>query len=210
MADVLVWGGSGHGRVVADVARSIGYLVAGYADVDLKRLGSVVDGLGARVLGDDAFLEAWLAEDDTRILAMGVGANQLRLAMSQRFVDDRLPTLVHPSAVIAAPMRVGPGSVILAGVVINASAVIGRAAIINSASVIEHDVVVGNGVHISPGAVLTGECRVDEEAWVGANATVLPGIRIGARAMVGAGAVVLADVPAGSTVVGNPARVIRS
>ena len=46
-------------------------------------------------------------------------------------------------------------------------------------------------------------------AKIGANATLLPGVVIGENALVGAGAVVVSDVPAGTVVVGNPARVIR-
>jgi acetyltransferase-like isoleucine patch superfamily enzyme len=45
-------------------------------------------------------------------------------------------------------------------------------------------------------------------AKIGANATLLPGVVVGENALVGAGAVVVRDVPAGSVVVGNPARVI--
>ena len=48
---------------------------------------------------------------------------------------------------------------------------------------------------------------VERGASIGAGAVLLPGIRIGAGALVGAGAVVTVDVPAGSTVVGNPARI---
>lgn len=50
---------------------------------------------------------------------------------------------------------------------------------------------------------------VEEGASIGSGATILCGVTIGAGAMVGAGAVVTKDVPAGATVVGNPARVIR-
>jgi 2,3,4,5-tetrahydropyridine-2-carboxylate N-succinyltransferase/tetrahydrodipicolinate N-acetyltransferase len=39
---------------------------------------------------------------------------------------------------------------------------------------------------------------------------VINGVEIGANAIVGAGAVVIKDVPAGATVVGNPARVIKT
>jgi maltose O-acetyltransferase len=45
--------------------------------------------------------------------------------------------------------------------------------------------------------------------WIGARATILGGARIGSGAIVGAGAVVDGDVPSGSTVAGNPARIVR-
>jgi acetyltransferase-like isoleucine patch superfamily enzyme len=44
---------------------------------------------------------------------------------------------------------------------------------------------------------------------IGAGVIILPGITIGEGALVGAGAVVVNDVPAGTVVVGNPARVIK-
>jgi UDP-2-acetamido-3-amino-2,3-dideoxy-glucuronate N-acetyltransferase len=47
-------------------------------------------------------------------------------------------------------------------------------------------------------------------ASLGTGATILSGLEIGERAVVGAGAVVTRDVPAGSTVVGNPARIMTS
>jgi acetyltransferase EpsM len=38
---------------------------------------------------------------------------------------------------------------------------------------------------------------------------LLPNISVGKWATVGAGAVVIKDVPAGATVVGNPAKIIK-
>jgi len=46
-------------------------------------------------------------------------------------------------------------------------------------------------------------------ASIGTGATILGGLEIGAGAIVGAGAVVTRTVPAGATVVGNPARIIK-
>jgi maltose O-acetyltransferase len=50
--------------------------------------------------------------------------------------------------------------------------------------------------------------RIGRHAWIGGGAIILPGVSIGDDAVVGAGAVVTRDVPAGTTVVGNPARPI--
>jgi len=47
-------------------------------------------------------------------------------------------------------------------------------------------------------------------ARVGGGAVLLPGIEIGEEAFIGAGAVVTRDVPAGTLVVGSPARYLRS
>jgi len=52
-------------------------------------------------------------------------------------------------------------------------------------------------------------CRVGSYVYVGFGVIVLPGVTIGDHCLIGAGAVVTRDVPAGSVVVGNPARVLR-
>jgi acetyltransferase-like isoleucine patch superfamily enzyme len=50
---------------------------------------------------------------------------------------------------------------------------------------------------------------VKKGASIGSGATILSNVTIGERAIIGAGAVVTRDVPAGTIVVGNPARVLR-
>lgn len=54
---------------------------------------------------------------------------------------------------------------------------------------------------------------IEDGVMIGANAVVITprnrSLHIGAGARVGAGAVVTRDVPAGATVVGVPARVVR-
>ena len=82
---------------------------------------------------------------------------------------------------------------------------------------------IGDDVFIGPNATFTNdrhprsghrefiqqETLLEAGCSIGAGATILPGIKIGSGAMVGAGAVVTKDVAPGTTVVGNPARVIR-
>jgi acetyltransferase-like isoleucine patch superfamily enzyme len=82
---------------------------------------------------------------------------------------------------------------------------------------------IGDRVFIGPNATFTNDkyprskvypssfarTFVEDGASIGANATILPGIRVGRDAMVAAGSVVTRNVAAGTTVAGNPARVIR-
>ena len=90
---------------------------------------------------------------------------------------------------------------------------------------LEDHVFVGHGViftnDLYPRAVTpAGELQTDRDwkvvptivrrgASIGSGSTILCGIEIGEDAIVGAGSVVTRDVPAGTIVVGNPARVLR-
>lgn len=50
---------------------------------------------------------------------------------------------------------------------------------------------------------------IGDDVWIGIGAMILKGVRVGDGARIGPGAVVTGDVPAGSTVMGNPARVAQ-
>lgn len=210
----LIWGGGGHGKVVADLIRALNARVVGYVDSDPAKLEDVVEPGGARVIvADEILLKCW---NDTGGLpagsdavAFGIGDNDARIACLHKLSEDVLPNLIHPAATLSPSAVLGSGTVVFAGVVVNASARVGRACILNTCAVVEHDCVVSDGAHISPGAVLGGGAIVGERAWIGAGAVVIQGVAIGARSVVGAGSVVLKDVPDGWTAVGVPARLVH-
>ena len=207
----LILGGGGHGKVVADLIRSLGYVVHGYVDADPQKLGTVVEPGGAKVvINQDAFFglvgSGTPLPDGEVAVALAIGDNSTREGLLRRVGDWEMPCLIHPSSNVSASARIGRGTVLLPRVVVNAAAVVGEGVILNTACVVEHDCVVASGAHLSPGSILSGGARVGERAWIGSGAVVVPGVEIGADAIVGAGAVVIHDVPAGVTVVGNPAR----
>ncbi len=210
----LIWGGGGHGRVVADLVRALDHLLVGYVDASAGVLGAVVEPGGARVVyREDAFLrglrETGRYPDGVTAVALAVGDNRARERCLARLGELPAPALVHPSAVLSPSARLEGGTVVMPGAVINAAARAGAGCIVNSAAVIEHDCVLGRAVHVSPGSVVAGGAHLDDLCWVGAGATVLPGVRVGRGAVVGAGAVVTRNVQAGTVVVGNPARILN-
>lgn len=166
--------------------------------------------------GKEGFLAWASSQADLKsiagLAAIGGGRGRDRLAIHTIFRSRGLliPVLVHPSAEVSPSAKVGPGSQILALANVGTGAHLGEACIINHRASIDHECILGDGVHVAPGAILCGCISVDDNAFIGAGAIILPRISIGQDSIVGAGAVVTRNVPAGVTVVGNPARVIKS
>ena len=69
---------------------------------------------------------------------------------------------------------------------------------------------VGRGCTVGHGAILHG-CTIGDNVLIGMGSIVLNGARIGDNCIVGAGALVTGkmDAPAGSMILGSPAKVVR-
>ncbi len=209
----LIWGGGGHGKVVADIVRAAGHSVVGFADRDPAKLHQVVEPLGASVVINEADLVSLLSRggslsdiEGASAIAFGIGDNLSRITSLRKASHVSISSLVHPSAVASASSVIGRGTVVFPLAVINAAASVGEGVIVNSGAIIEHDCTIGDGAHIAPRSVLTGGVRVGARSIVGAGATLLPGVSVGCDSVIGAGAVVTRDVPDHATVAGVPAK----
>lgn len=202
----LVYGASGHGKVVADILLGNGVTVVGFVDDALALRGSTL--LGRPVLGR---LDDVAGAFGGATVALGIGRNDIRERVAARVesLGFSLQTAIHRSAVVAASATVGAGAVVMALAAINPDAVVGRGAIVNTGAVVEHDCVLGDFAHVSPNAALAGGVTVGAGTHVGTGAAILPLVRVGARSVVGAGAVVRRDVGDDRVVAGVPARLIR-
>lgn len=212
---ILIWGGGGHGKVVADLVRALGGRVAGFVDADPAKLGQRVEPGGGRVVVAQAEFQAGLRRGDplpgeASGVVVAIGESRLRLSLCAQLEAALAPALVHPASHRSPSARLGDGTVVFSRAVLNADAVVGRGVIVNTGAIVEHDCRVGDGAHVSPGAVLCGGVEVGEGAWIGAASVVIPGVRVGRGATVGAGAVVVRDVADGVVVAGNPAKPVRS
>lgn len=206
-ARIFVYGASGHGKVVLDVARSAGLDVVGFVD---DGPGPHPPRMGLPVMGDGRWLQAEAAKGGVAVL-LGIGDNATREQVSERCRSWGADVLgsVHPRATVAESARLGHGTVVMAGAVVNPDATVGEGCIINTGAVVEHDVILGDYAHVSPNATLAGGVSLGARSQLGAGATVIPAVRIGSNTLVGAGAVVVRDLPDDVIAMGVPARVVR-
>lgn len=199
MKTLGIIGASGHGKVVADIAKKTGYEEIVFFDDN-----QTVDHCGAYpVVGttQDIF-----ASNCHVFVAIGNPTVRSRLVEKLMQYGKDIPVLVHPSAVVAEDVQIGTGTVIVAGAVVNPGVQIGKGCIINTCSSVDHDSIVEDYVHVSVGAHVAGTVRIGHHTWVGAGATVSNNLNICANCMIGAGAVVCKDIAEEGTYIGVPVR----
>jgi serine O-acetyltransferase len=134
----------------------------------------------------DAFLAQALYRAKARLQALGV---------------PLLPRLAHRLAMMLAQVSIGDPVVVGSGLYL-----------VHGQVVIDGLVEIGEHVAIAPFVTIglrAGDVRgatIERGVSIGAGAKLIGPVRIGAGATIGANAVVVDDVPAGTTVVGAPAR----
>jgi sugar O-acyltransferase (sialic acid O-acetyltransferase NeuD family) len=205
-----IWGSAGHAKVLASLIALRGGRVVALFD-NRPDAQPALPGVPL-FIGDEGFAQ-WAAMtpslgDVIGLAAIGGDRGRDRIAVQARFRARglRLESLVHPDASVCRSASLGAGTQVLAQAVVAADARVGEACIVNHRASLDHECIVGDGVHLAPGATVCGCVTLGDNVMVGAGAVLLPRLRIGENSVIGAGAVVTRDVPAGSVVVGNPAR----
>lgn len=209
----VLWGASGHAKVLADLIGQLGGSVIALFDnnPNIKTcLPSV-----PLFYGESGFY-TWLSqqestEDIAAAIAVGgsYGSDRALLALRFEAAGLSLPTLIHPHASVSTSARLGKGAQVLAQAVVAANAILGDLCIVNNSANVDHECHLGNGVHVAPGAVLCGCVTVEDNVFIGARSVILPRLHISEGVLIGAGSVVIKNISAGDVVAGNPARSLR-
>lgn len=191
MRRIVIVGASGHGKVVADIARQY-YEQIDFLDDDPKSntLGPVSDYVN--YLDRDFFV--------------AIGNNEIREEVTKKLKGAKIVSLVHKNAVVANDVIIGEGTVVAAGAVINPGTVIGKGCIINTCSSVDHDCEVGDFSHVSVGAHLAGTVKVGKYVFVGAGTTIINNKSICDNVTIGAGSTVISDLNQKGIYIGLPAK----
>jgi sugar O-acyltransferase (sialic acid O-acetyltransferase NeuD family) len=214
MRRVAVYGASGFGREVMPLVRS---QLAGAAGEPWE-LVFVDDQPAAATLNGHAVVtyKEWLSQEaSSRHIVLAIAASAVREKLAQRCTADGVEFLQvrADNVVLMDEIEMEAGAILSPFVTITSNVKIGRQFHANIYSYVAHDCLIGDFVTFAPGVHCNGNVVVEDHAYVGTGAILKQGkpgapLVIGRGAVVGMGAVVTKSVAPGTTVVGNPARVM--
>lgn len=207
-----VYGASGFGRQVMPIARK----VLLNQNISLNQLVFIDDTPhhelvnGHRVMQYDEFLAIPASK---KYVTLAIGNSNIREKLANRCISDGiLPWSVSAdSTVITDEVIIGDGAILSHFTLLTCNITIGKHFHANHYSHVSHDCVIGDYVTFAPGVRCNGNVHIHDHAYIGSGAIIKQGksgapLVIGRGAVVGMGAVVTKNVPAGTTVVGNPAK----
>lgn len=211
MKQVAIYGASGCGRGIMPLARQ-----QWVSSSEPYHLVFVDDAPIAPECNDHPVLSygQWLALPATsRHINIAVANSTVRAQLVARCETDGVAFFEVRAANVTQldDVQLGEGAVLCPYVTLTSNIRIGRHFHANLYSYVEHDCVIGDFVTFAPGVHCNGNVVVEDHAYIGAGAIIKQGrpgqpLVIGRGAVIGMGAVVTRSVPAGTTVVGNPAR----
>ena len=111
---VVIYGASGHGKVVADIVASMNAIeLVGFVDDHVANQRMTVGRVP--VLGGEEALPEILRKG-VRGAVVAIGRNDVRLKKASLLeqMGFKLITAIHPSAVLAGDVRIGDGTVVMA------------------------------------------------------------------------------------------------
>lgn len=206
MANVLLLAASGLARETLESIRHTGdHEVHGILDDNPSLHGTSINGVP--VLGG---LELAKDREEQLLLCAGKGSSRATITQRLNLPESRYATHTSAHAVLGSTVRVGSGSIILAGTVATSDISIGSHVVLMPRVVLTHDDVLEDYATLAAGVALAGSVLVGAEAYLGTNSTVRENLSIGRGAVLGMAAALITDLPVGQIWAGNPARRLAS
>lgn len=198
---LIIVGASGHGKVIADIARLNGYEEIKFLDDDINK---TYNGK-YEVIGITDDIDKYVDEYD---FSIGIGDNKIREKIYLK-IKGKIPVLIHPRSIIGEDVEIKEGIVVMANAVINSGTYIGKCCIINTSSSVDHDCYINDFAHICPGTNIAGGVKIGKYCWLGIGSCIKQYLSICDNCLIGAGSVVIKNIMESGSYVGVPTKRIK-
>ena len=164
--------------------------------------------LGLEIVGSFSKLQE-ADPDESEVANLVARTTPKRCAALKKIRTYKLPfaSLVHEN-VDTSWVELGQDILVYQNAIIGALARVEDASVVLMAAVVGHGCHVGRCCVVAPNAVINARVEIGDGVYVGTNASILPDVKIGPWATIGANSVVMRNVPAGTTVMGIPAKTV--
>lgn len=211
-----IYGVSGCGRSLMLVARQ--QLLREHDTSEIVFIDDALNSMGEvnghRAMNYQTFLDESAAE---KYVQIAIANSTVREKIANRLQVDgiELWSISADNVILMDEAEIAEGAALSPFVTITSNIKIGKCFHANLYSYVEHDCIIGDFVTFAPSVKCNGNIHIEDHAYIGAGAVIKQGtpeqpLIIGRGAIVGMGAVVTKSVPAGVTVVGNPARILKA
>ena len=139
---LLIIGAGGHGKVVQEIAESLGYDDIAFLDDNSNE-----------AIGKTADSQKFVKEYQAAFVS--IGRNESRGELLKRLEEEgfEIPVLIHPSAYISKSAVIGKGTVVEPKAIVNANSKVGVGCIISVGAIVDHNVIIEDYCHINSGAI---------------------------------------------------------
>lgn len=212
MKNIILIGASGYGR---DIAERIMSLPDYGKDIEIKgflvhkkEYLNSLDGYKnfPPIIG--LVEEYIIQEEDLFLCTLGDVSEKKKVVKHLKDRGAKFYTFIHPHAYVSKDAIVGEGTIILEMATVGSGARIGSFCLIQISSIIAHGNKVGDYSRIDCHAVSVGMAEIGESATIHTSAVLNHGVKVGDGAVVGACSFVIRNVKPGTTVMGNPAKIV--
>jgi sugar O-acyltransferase (sialic acid O-acetyltransferase NeuD family) len=209
MKHLVIIGGGGMGRAVYCMAKeSLGFLtdfdIKGFLDDNIHSM----DGFDGYPPILDTISDYAIESDDIFVCSIGDVNIKHKICEGLKSKGAKFYTLVNSTARIHQNVILGDGCIIGAFATVGADASVGENCLIQSFASIGHDCKIGNYVRMDTRSMCVGGVIVEDLASIFTMAVCSHNVVVGRNARVSALSFVIRKVKPGTTVFGNPAKLL--
>jgi len=207
MDTLLIYGASGAGKEIADLAQCINqqnkrWNEICFIDDDLQK-GKVF--YARDVMSFEKAQELQKHKETECIISIGEPAIRQKLFDKCSRANFKMTTLIAPTAIVSGTAKIGKGVIISRHVFVSSDCEIGNNVLLQPTCKIFHDSVIKENSVISSFVAVAGNCAVGGNAYAGIGAMIREKVKIGDETII----VVVNDIPGCMIAIGNPARAIK-
>jgi sugar O-acyltransferase (sialic acid O-acetyltransferase NeuD family) len=209
MKELIIIGAGGFGRELFYLCKEcIGYgitfKVIGYLDDTIDPMKNYIG--YPPVLGDIKSHQIL----ENQVFICSISNVKSKLEITDRLISKgaNFINLIHSTARVVATAKLGKGCIVGPFVSVGANVNLGDFCLLQTGVIIGHDVEIGNNCRLDNYAILIAGSKIKKNATIHSNSVVNANIIVEEEAIVGACSFVIRNVKSGSTVFGNPAKIL--